>query len=270
MKLIKNWPTALLHADSMIGVILLWMTALGPVMAVTFWRDTNPVTWIIWALIMPPLVLFLRVRDQGIATGTRRRRWPATLAKYLLVLAVMLGSVLYTSRVHAMEGGASPALTTGQATEAETVEFCRPIVARFEGIRLQAYIPVPGDRPTICFGATHIGGKPVTMGMTATRAQCDALLDEHLREYRAGMHRYWTDETKRERLPVSRDCAFTSFPINVGIRGAGNSTAAKRLNAGWIEGACAAMLWWNKSGGVIYRGLVVRREEEAALCLSAL
>lgn len=254
MRLIENWKDALFHADSMIGVVLLWFTALGPIAAFYFWRDTNPVTWILWAAAMPPLVIFFRIRDQGIAKGERRRRWPRTLGKYVLVLAVMLGSVLWTSRVEA-------------APEAETVAFCKPIVARFEGVRYKAYIPVPGDRPTICYGATQINGVPVVMGQTATPAECDKILEAHLREYRAGMHGYWTAETKATRLRVERDCAFTSFPINVGIRGAGRSTAAKRLNAGWIEGACTAMTWYNKSGGVIYRGLVVRRSEERDLCM---
>jgi len=258
MKVIENWKAALLHADSMIGVILLWITALGPVLAVTFWRDTNPLTWIAWALVMPPFVMFLRVRDQGIARGQPRRRWPATLAKYAVVLVVMLGSVIWTSRVEA-----------APATEAETFKIALPLVKKWEGRRLSAYLD-PIGIPTICDGATRVNNQPVRMGMTMTHAQCDALLLHDLRTHRNGLHAYWTSETIARRLPPTRDAAFTSFAFNVGVAGAGKSTAARRLNAGNIAGACQAIGWWNKAGGRVLRGLVNRRADETGLCLVGL
>jgi GH24 family phage-related lysozyme (muramidase) len=57
---------------------------------------------------------------------------------------------------------------------------------------------------------------------------------------------------------------------NVGIAGAGKSTATRRLNAGDIAGGCQALTWWNKAGGRVVRGLVNRRAEEFALCMDGL
>ena len=48
-----------------------------------------------------------------------------------------------------------------------------------EGLRLKAYIPIPGDVPTICYGET----KGVRMGQTATKAECDAMLLKRLDEF---------------------------------------------------------------------------------------
>ena len=42
-------------------------------------------------------------------------------------------------------------------------------IAGYEGYRERAYIPVPGDRPTVGHGTTvHPDGKPVKLGDTVT------------------------------------------------------------------------------------------------------
>lgn len=75
-------------------------------------------------------------------------------------------------------------------------------------------------------------------------------------EYRAGLHPDFTNETIRDRLPAPRDAAFTSLAFNIGMAGAGKSTATRRLNADDIPGACDALTWFNKAGGRVVRGLV--------------
>lgn len=148
------------------------------------------------------------------------------------------------------------------AKEAETLAIAIPFIEREEGMRLEAYLDIVGV-PTICAGTT----RGVKLGMRRTLEECRATLRAEVREYRLGLHRYFTPETIRTRLPPTRDAAFTSFAINVGIVGAGGSTATKRLNAADIVGACDALTWWNKAGQRVVRGLVLRRGREQALCL---
>ena len=142
--------------------------------------------------------------------------------------------------------------------EAQAVAF----IGRWEGLRLEAYQDIVGVW-TVCYGETK-GVKP---GDSYTRAECDAMFAREVVEYQRGLHGYFTPETLAERLPVPRDVAFVSLAYNVGIAGAGKSTATRRLNAGDITGACEALTWWNRAGGRVIRGLVRRRTEEQALCL---
>jgi lysozyme len=61
--------------------------------------------------------------------------------------------------------------------------------------------------------------------------------------------------------------AALQISYNIGPTAFCNSTIVKRFNAGDYAGACDAFLMWNKAGGKVIRGLVVRREAERKLCL---
>lgn len=61
--------------------------------------------------------------------------------------------------------------------------------------------------------------------------------------------------------------AFVSLAYNIGSGAFCRSTLVRKLNAGDYEGACAEILRWNKAGGKVVRGLVVRREAEHKKCL---
>lgn len=154
------------------------------------------------------------------------------------------------------------------SSEAATMAVLVPLVAKWEGKRNKAYLDLVGV-PTICYGHTRtVTVSDVQTGRTLTDAQCEELLREELVEYRDGVRAYFTPETKETRLPPKRDAAYGSLAYNVGIRGAGKSTAVRRLNAGSVAGACEAITWWNKAGGRVVRGLVRRRSEEYELCLA--
>lgn len=154
------------------------------------------------------------------------------------------------------------------STEKLAMEFLVPLVAKWEGKRNAAYLD-PVGIPTICYGHTRTVTKlDVSNGRTLSDAQCSQLLREELVEYRDGIHAFFTPETVLSSLPPKRDAAFSSFAYNVGINGAGKSTATRRLNEGNVAGACEAITWWNKAGGRVLRGLVRRRSEEASLCLA--
>lgn len=262
-----TWLRLLLHADSMIAAIIALLSLLVISFVAPGAINPVPLSWAILACILAALAL--RGRDQGIASRTGDQgRWIRTLIKYALALAIIIAATLYGSRAEAMSDPPSPAKVTQAAllspnvTEAKTFAFCRPKILEYEDVRLKAYMPTPNDRPTIGVGATHIDGKPVTMGMVITMEQAMALLDDHMRLYRTGYMNALTEESRFQRLNTPRDCAFTSWTLNIGIGAAQRSTAIKRLNAGWIMGACDAMSWFHKQAGRVLPGLVIRRGKE--------
>lgn len=195
--------------------------------------------------------------DQTVHETRRRRR--IRIGLFLAVLAVVFVAGCKPDDPRQTEGAQAAPMP---ATEAQFLAHAVPFVGKWEGLRLTAYRDIVGVW-TVCYGET----KGVRRGDSHTKAECDAMLARELIAYRGGLHRYLTAETKAERLPVLRDVAFTSLAYNVGISGAGKSTATRRLNDGDVSGACAALTWWNKAGGRVVRGLVNRRGEEQAMCL---
>lgn len=61
--------------------------------------------------------------------------------------------------------------------------------------------------------------------------------------------------------------AFVSLTYNIGQRAFCESTVARRLVMLDYQGACDAILMWNKQGGKVLKGLVKRREAERRKCL---
>ena len=153
-------------------------------------------------------------------------------------------------------------IASGLASASGFLEIAVPYVGKWEGLRLAAYRDIVGVW-TVCYGETK-GVKP---GDRYTKAQCDAMLARELISYRTRLHRYFSQETLAARLPVHRDTAYTSLAYNVGVGGAGGSTAVRRLNAGDIPGGCQAITWWNKAGQRVVRGLTLRRGEDYGLCM---
>ncbi|MFG6535808.1 lysozyme [Sulfitobacter sp. CS16] len=141
-------------------------------------------------------------------------------------------------------------------------EIAFQLIAKWEGKRNEAYRDIVGVW-TICYGHTRSAGP----GQRKTDAECKALLIAEIAEYRDKWLAYVNETAQTYWLPPTRKAAYTSLAFNVGWRGAGKSTATRRLNAGDIEGGCEAISWWNKAGGRVVRGLVRRRTEEVALCL---
>jgi lysozyme len=131
------------------------------------------------------------------------------------------------------------------------------LVGTWEGLQLTAYRDVVGV-PTICYGET----RNVRMGMTATKAECDAQLVRALVAFEDGMLACLSIG-----LPPNAQLAFLSLTYNIGVKAFCRSTAAKRINAGDLAGACAQILRFNRAGGVVWRGLDNRRKAEHQLCM---
>lgn len=130
-------------------------------------------------------------------------------------------------------------------------------LALHEGYRENAYIPVPGDVPTIGFGTT----KNVELGdkTTPERALVGLLKDANKFELsvqscvKVPLHQYEYD-------------AYVSLTYNIGPRAFCGSTLVKRLNQSDYSGACLEILKWDKFKGKPLPGLTKRRQEEYLKC----
>lgn len=91
----------------------------------------------------------------------------------------------------------------------------------------------------------------------------------------------WVDDIKTAELCVNRYAdgvhlpqsvfdAVTSITFNVGCTKMRTSTMYKHLNTGDYKLACNEFPRWNKAGGKVLNGLMIRREKEMGLCLSGI
>lgn len=268
MKLIPEWKSVLIRAHSMWAFFLSLILLVAPDAIYLIWGvDTNPRLW--WVLGLAALIYGIagRLTDQGIDRIRMRSPYLVALLAVVLAAGLSWGDIRLPAPTEASSSTTQAAPAPAQAPDrlAATMAYAEPLVARWEGERLVAYRDPVGIW-TVCFGETD-GVKP---GDSYSQAECRAMLRKRLAEFRAGLHGYFTLDTINTRLPPTRDAAFTSFAYNVGIHGAGTSTATRRLNADRIAGACEALTWWNKAGGRVLRGLVARRADERDLCMRGL
>lgn len=138
------------------------------------------------------------------------------------------------------------------------VSICIGCVAGAEGIRTVAYKD-PVGIPTICFGETA----DVKLGDRATLEQCKAKLGVRVQEFGRGV-----DGCIHHPLPATRKAAYTSAAYNIGVESFCKSSMARKENAGDVAGACDALLLYVYAKGIKLPGLVKRREQERALCLT--
>lgn len=131
-------------------------------------------------------------------------------------------------------------------------------IAAFEGYRESAYIPLPGDVPTIGFGTTK-GVKPGDV-TNPTDALKRKLRD--LTEFEGSISRC-------VKVPLYQHeyDAYVSLAYNVGGAAFCRSTLVRKLNAGDYAGACSEILRWDKFKGRKIRGLTRRRKAEYEKCL---
>jgi lysozyme len=118
-----------------------------------------------------------------------------------------------------------------------------------------------GNPPTVCYGETE----GVKVGDRYTKQECEAMLAKKLPRYAAEIARCI-------KVPISDKtrAAFISFSYNVGSAGFCRSSAARRLNAGDLRGACDALMQWNRAQGRVVKGLTNRRAAERKLCLEGI
>ncbi len=130
-----------------------------------------------------------------------------------------------------------------------------------EGFRGEAYIPVPGDVPTIGFGTTE----GVRLGDRITPVQALGRAVADIDKFEGAVKRC-------VKVPLYQHeyDAYISLSYNIGGGAFCGSTLVRKLNASDYVGACEEILRWNKAGGKVLRGLVIRREAEYRQCRGVL
>lgn len=152
-----------------------------------------------------------------------------------------------------------PGRKSAIAGSAAALAAATALIGHFEGMRLQAYRDAVGVA-TICYGET-LG---VSMGDTATKAECDEQLGERIAWFEGQLDACLTRD-----VPVGMKIALVSWTYNVGARNACRSTLVHKANAGDLLGACDELPRWNRAGGRVLRGLTNRRLTERQMCIEA-
>jgi len=130
-------------------------------------------------------------------------------------------------------------------------------IAISEGFKSEAYVPVPGDVPTIGFGTTEnvkLGDK-ITVERALIKLLADASKYENAVKKCAPVPMYQYEYS-----------AYVSLAYNIGINAFCNSTLVKKLNQHDYDGACKEILRWDKFQGNPLPGLTARRVHEYKLC----
>lgn len=132
-----------------------------------------------------------------------------------------------------------------------------------EGYKSAAYIPVPGDVPTIGHGTTRYeDGSAVKLGDRVTPERAQVLLRNDASKFERAVKRCAP-------VPMHQNeyDAFVSLAYNIGEGAFCRSTLVKKLNALDYAGACQEILKWDKFQGKPLRGLTLRRQKEYQLCI---
>lgn len=155
-------------------------------------------------------------------------------------------------------------LTDKQRRVSSAVAIATAIAIPAEGLRQIAYYDPPGVL-TVCYGHT---GSDFKKGVKYDMAQCKQWLDDDM------LDAVLTVERCVPGLPDNVLAAFGDAVYNLGPKVACDkqrSTAARKLAAGDIAGACNELPKWNKANvaGVFIPlpGLTKRRELEKTICL---
>ncbi len=238
----RDWKRITLQSYTAWAFYALIAVTMAPdILYAGFEIDTNPLVWGWLQLLIAIFGVVGRLIIQDHKTRIVRRLCIAAIVVTALALAL-------------------PVLAAAP-DDRDSVAFT--LISKWEGKKNHSYQDMVGVW-TICYGHTATAGP----GQWRSDDDCRDLLIEEIALYRDALHRYFSEKTKRSRLTVRRDAAYTSLAYNVGARAAGKSTATRRLNRGDIAGGCRAIGWWNKSGGRTVRGLVLRRSEEYEYCMA--
>ena len=136
------------------------------------------------------------------------------------------------------------------------------LMRRFEGLYLTPYLCSAGV-PTIGYGATYYeDGTRVTLFDAAiTKERAEALLIWMVRTvYLPQVMRLCPGINNPNRL-----AALIDFTFNLGGSALKNSSLRRKVNAGMWAAVPTEMRKWVMAAGKRLRGLVIRREAEAAL-----
>lgn len=129
-----------------------------------------------------------------------------------------------------------------------------------EAVVQKVYLDTTGT-PTVCMG--HTGSDLPSVGTAVSKAMCDQLT-------RQDVLKYSKDVQELVKVPITQAQfdALVDFDLNVGRGNFSRSTLLRKINLGQCVPAAAEFAKWQTSKGVVLRGLVVRRHDEATAWLS--
>jgi lysozyme len=130
-------------------------------------------------------------------------------------------------------------------------------IAGWEGYKSAAYIPVPGDVPTIGFGTTH----GVKMGDTIDPVTALQRKIRDVEKFEGAIKQCVTVPLFQHEYD-----AYLSLAYNIGPQAFCRSTLVRKLNAGDYAGACKEILRWVNFKGKPLAGLTKRRQSEYLQC----
>ena len=133
------------------------------------------------------------------------------------------------------------------------------LIAYFEGVRLKPYKCSAG---LWTVGIGHLIGDgsylPDSYKRVFTLEEVYALLAKDVARFERGVERYCPN-----RLTQSCFDALVSFSFNLGLGTLQRSSVRQKINRQDYNGAAKSLLRYNKAGGVVSRGLTLRRQAEA-------
>lgn len=144
----------------------------------------------------------------------------------------------------------------------EAVQIAAALCRRFEGFFAHPYL-CPAGIPTIGYGTIRYpSGIAVTLrDPPVSREYAEALLAAHIRDDVLPAVLRLCPELDS----VGRLAAIIDWTYNLGAGNLRASTLRRRINARQWDDVPAQLMRWNRGGGRVLRGLVLRRQAEAAL-----
>lgn len=138
------------------------------------------------------------------------------------------------------------------------------IVKRFEGFRPKAYL-CPAGVWTVGYGTTSAAGvAEVHAQTTVSEPEAELWLILTLSKFAKKIR-----PLIRCLMTSNEWAAMLSLAYNIGVNAFRRSSVLRHFNAGEKTRAADAFLLWKKAKGKVLKGLVVRREAERDLFLTA-
>lgn len=117
---------------------------------------------------------------------------------------------------------------------------------------------------TIGVGHLVLPGEPYALNKAITAAESTKLLRQDLKSAEGAVNNGVKVDISQNQYD-----ALVSLTFNIGNAAFAKSSLLKKLNAKDYQGAADGILAWNKAGGKVVKGLVVRRNAERLQFLTA-
>jgi lysozyme len=142
----------------------------------------------------------------------------------------------------------------------EVLDIAAKIAKPFEGLSLTPYHD-PVGYPTIGYGRllSRVKWEPLSKWQPITEKQAEEYLEEDMKKAARQAYGLCPPQT------IEHWAALTDFCYNCGSGNLEISTLRRRYNRGDWDGAIEQLKLWVRGGGKVLRGLVIRRDAEAAL-----